>query len=103
MSNLDRILAQLDREGATEIAIASGRPIVLRVNGTFHNLMSTNLTLAQLVQIVSDTPLANLWPRAEGTGDMVDIDLGRPVRVQFIKHGDEVMLRILPQPVQTRA
>jgi twitching motility protein PilT len=98
-AQLFQLLAQLDRPGATELVVATGRPVVIRVNATYHPLTATAVTLPQLMHLIGGTQLAALVPGGEQVGDPFAIDLdGRALRAQFIRQGSEVLLRIEHRP-----
>ncbi|HEX7840991.1 MAG TPA: hypothetical protein VF469_26120, partial [Kofleriaceae bacterium] len=100
-AQLLQLLAQLDRPGATEIVVATGRPVAVRIQGAYQPLTASAVTLPQLLHLVRETPLAAMVPASEQVGDPVEIDLdGRPLRAQFIRQGPDVLLRLehRPQP-----
>jgi twitching motility protein PilT len=98
-AQLFQLLAQLDRPGATELVVATGRPVVVRVNAAYHPLTAAVVTLPQLMHLIRDTQLAALVPGGEQVGDPFAIDLdGRALRAQFIRQGSEVLLRIEHRP-----
>ncbi|TMQ05760.1 MAG: PilT/PilU family type 4a pilus ATPase [Deltaproteobacteria bacterium] len=92
---LFQLLAQLDRPGATELVVATGRQVALRIPSGYQPLTTAAVTLPQLMHLIRDTQLAALVPASEEVGDPVAIDLdGRPLRAQFIRQGSDVLLRI---------
>jgi twitching motility protein PilT len=94
-AQLFQLLAQLDRPGATELVVATGRQVAVRVGGNYHTLTAAAVSLPQLMHLIRDTPLARLVPDSEEVGDALPIDLdGRPLRAQFIRQGGEVLLRL---------
>jgi len=94
-AQLYQLLAQLDRPGATELVVATGRPVAVRVNSSYMTLTAAAVTLPQLMHLIRGTQLAALVPSSEQVGDPVAIDLdGRALRAQFIRQGGDVMLRI---------
>jgi hypothetical protein len=96
-AQLFQILAQLDRDGATEVVIASGRQIAVRVNGAYQTLTANPVTMPQLLHLIRATPLAANAPNVIGVGDPEELELGgRPVRVQMIRNGADFMVRIEP-------
>ncbi|HEX3761771.1 MAG TPA: PilT/PilU family type 4a pilus ATPase [Kofleriaceae bacterium] len=98
-AQLFQLLAQLDRPGATELVVATGRPVAVRVHASYHPLTASAVTLPQLMHLIRDTQLAAMVPAGEQVGDPVAIDLdGRALRAQFIRQGSDVMLRIEPRP-----
>jgi twitching motility protein PilT len=98
-AQLFQLLVQLDRPGATELVVATGRPVVVRVNATYHPLTAAAVTLPQLLHLIRDTQLAALVPGGEQVGDPVALELdGRALRAQFVRQGSDVMLRIEHRP-----
>ena len=98
-AQLFQLLAQLDRPGATELVIATGRQVAVRVNSTYQTLTASAVSLPQLMHLIRDTQLAALVPASEKVGDPVALDLdGRALRAQFIRQGTDVMLRIEHRP-----
>ena len=100
-AQLFQLLAQLDRPGATELVVATGRPVVVRVNATYHPLTAAAVTLPQLMHLIRDTLLVALVPSGEQVGDPVALELdGRALRAQFLRQGSDLLLRIehRPQP-----
>jgi twitching motility protein PilT len=94
-AQLLQLLAQLDRPGATELVIATGRQVAVRVNAAYQTLTASAVTMPQLLHLIRDTPLATLVPTTEQVGDPVAVDLdGRPLRAQFIRQGADILLRI---------
>ena len=98
-AQLFQLLAQLDRPGATELVIATGRQVAVRVNSTYQTLTASAVSLPQLMHLIRETQLAAMVPAGEKVGDPVAVDLdGRPLRAQFIRQGTDVMLRIEHRP-----
>jgi len=98
-AQLFQLLGQLDRPGATELVIATGRPLAVRIDGAYQSLTATPVSLPQLMHLIRDTPLAPLIPDVEQVGEQVALALdGRPLRAQFIRQGGDVMLRIEQRP-----
>jgi twitching motility protein PilT len=98
-AQLFQLLGQLDRPGATELVIATGRQVAVRVNAAYQTLTASPVTLPQLLHLIRETQLAPLVPQSEQVGDPVPIDLdGRALRAQFIRQGADVMLRIEHRP-----
>ena len=98
-AQLFQLLAQLDRPGATEIVIATGRQVAVRINSAYQTLTASAVTLPQLLHLIRDTQLVAMVPSSEKVGDPVAVDLdGRPLRAQFVRQGSDVMLRIEHRP-----
>lgn len=98
-AQLFQLLAQLDRPGATELVVATGRQVAVRVGGAYQALTSSAVTLPQLMHLIRDTHLAALIPERDEVGDPVAIDLdGRALRAQFIRQAGELLLRIEHRP-----
>lgn len=94
-AQLSQLIAQLDRPGATELVIGTGRQVAVRINSTYQMLTASVVTLPQLLHLIRDTQLAGLVPSSEQVGDPVAIELdGRALRAQFLRQGKEVTLRI---------
>ena len=103
-AQLFQLLAQLDRPGATELVIATGRQVAVRINNAYQTLTASAVTLPQLVHLIRETPLAALVPASEQVGDPAPIELdGRALRAQFLRRGEDVMLRIEHWPAQPPA
>ena len=98
-AQLFQLLGQLDRPGATELVIATGRQVAIRINSAYQTLTATVVTLPQLMHLIRDTQLAGIVPSNDKVGDPVPIDLdGHALRAQFIRQGADVMLRIERRP-----
>jgi len=98
-AQLRQLLAQLDRPGVTELVVATGRPVAVRVHGSYQSLTASAVTMPQLMHLIGDTQLAALLPATEQVGDLVAIDLdGRALRTQFVRQGSDVLLRIEHRP-----
>ena len=98
-AQLFQLLAQLDRPGATELVVATGRQVAVRIDSAYQSLTSSVVSLPQLMHLIRDTPLAPLIPDVEQVGEPVAIELdGRPLRAQFIRQGGDVMLRLEHRP-----
>src|SRR5689334_22170924 len=94
-----QLLAQLDRPGATELVVATGRQVAVRINSAYQTLTASAVTLPQLMHLIRDTELTAIVPSKDKVGDPVPIDLdGRALRAQFIRQGADVMLRIEHRP-----
>jgi twitching motility protein PilT len=102
-AQLFQLLGQLDRPGATELVIATGRQVAVRIDSAYHTLTASAVTLPQLLHLIRSTPLAALVPASEQVGDPIAVELdGRALHAQFIRQGSDVMLRVqhrqTPQP-----
>src|SRR6185503_14572118 len=94
-----QLLAQLDRPGATELVVATGRQVAVRINSAYQTLTAAPVTLPQLMHLIRDTQLTASVPSKDKVGDPISIDLdGRALRAQFIRQGADVMLRIEHRP-----
>ena len=94
-AQLLQLLAQLDRPGATELVIATGRPVAIRLNGTYQSLTAAPVTLPQLLHLLRETTLPGAVPTADEVGELIAIDFGgRALRAQFIRQGADLMLRL---------
>ncbi len=91
---LFQLLTRLDRDGATELVVASGRPVTLRVHGNYQTLTAAPVTLEQLLELLRETPLETMLPEGSGLSEPADVDLaGRWVRTQLIRSGDDLIVR----------
>jgi twitching motility protein PilT len=98
-AQLFQLLTQLDRPGATELVVATGRQVVVRINSAYQTLTAAPVTLPQLMHLIRDTQLTANVPPKDKVGDPIAIDLdGRALRAQFIRQGADVMLRIEHRP-----
>jgi twitching motility protein PilT len=98
-AQLFHLLAQLDRPGATELVVATGRQVAVRINSAYQTLTAAPVTLPQLMHLIRDTQLTASVPSKDKVGDPIAIDLdGRALRAQFIRQGADVMLRIEHRP-----
>jgi len=98
-AQLFHLLAQLDRPGATELVVATGRQVAVRINSAYQTLTAAPVTLPQLMHLIRDTQLTANVPSKDKVGDPIPIDLdGRALRAQFIRQGGDVMLRIEHRP-----
>jgi twitching motility protein PilT len=94
-AQLFQLLGQLDRPGASELVIATGRQVALRLNGAYQTLTASPVTLPQLLHLIRDTDLFALVPTSEQVGEPIALTLdGRALRAQFIRQGADVMLRL---------
>ena len=97
-AQLHQLLSQLDRPGATELVVATGRPVAVRIHSAYQTLTAAAVTLPQLLHLIRDTQLAALVPATPQVGDPVALELdGRALRAQFIRQGSDVVLRIEPR------
>ena len=98
-AQLFHLLAQLDRPGATELVVATGRQVAVRINSAYQTLTAAPVTLPQLMHLIRDTQLTASVPSKDKVGDPISIDLdGRALHAQFIRQGGDVMLRIEHRP-----
>jgi twitching motility protein PilT len=98
-AQLSQLLGQLDRPGSTELVIATGRQVAVRINGVFQTLTAAAVTLPQLQHLIRDTQLVAMIPASDKVGDPVPLDLdGRPLLAQFVRQGGDVLLRIEHRP-----
>jgi twitching motility protein PilT len=96
-AQLLQLLGYLDREGVTELVLATGRQIAARVGSAYKPLMAAALTRPQLLGLIEGTPLVGLVPELDGNAAPVDLDIGgRLIRVQFARRGEDLLLRIEP-------
>lgn len=94
-AQLLQLLSQLDRDGASELVISAHRPVALRVHGSYHTLTAAAVTPEQLRWLVRETPLAMVLAETHGVGEIEEHEVvGRRVRAQVIRNGDDVMIRI---------
>jgi twitching motility protein PilT len=103
VSQLSQLLAQLDRDGASELVISTNRPVALRVNGTYHTLTAASVTPEQLHWLIRNTQLVAMVADSEGVGELEDVDIeGRTVRAQVIRNGADIMVRVEAPKRQTK-
>jgi len=94
-TQLEGILAYLDRDGVSEIVIAVGRPIAMRQKGAYVNLTARPLTTAMLWAFVEGSEIAPLIPHGDGSTDPTDLDVGRRrLRVRTGRRGNEIVVRV---------
>ncbi|HEY1817654.1 MAG TPA: PilT/PilU family type 4a pilus ATPase [Kofleriaceae bacterium] len=94
-AQLEQILAYLDRDGVSELVIAIGRPIAMKQKGAYVNLTARPLTPPMLASLVADTPLASALPKADGSHEPIELDVGRrKLRVRTGKRGEEIVVRV---------
>jgi twitching motility protein PilT len=94
-SQLEQILAYLDKDGVSEIVVAVGRPIAMRQKGAYVNLTQRPLTTAMLWAFVEGSEIAPLIPHGDGSTDPTDLDVGRRrLRVRTGRRGNEIVVRI---------
>jgi twitching motility protein PilT len=92
---LEQILAYLDRDGVTEIVIATGRAIAMKQKGAYVNLTSRPLTPPMLTALVEGSALAAALPKTDGSNDPIELDVGRrTLRVRTGRRGDETVVRL---------
>ncbi|MEO8844499.1 MAG: PilT/PilU family type 4a pilus ATPase [Kofleriaceae bacterium] len=102
-TQLEGILAYLDREGVSEIVIAVGRPIAMRQKGAYVNLTARPLTTAMLWAFVEGSEIAPLIPHGDGSTDPTDLDVGRRrLRVRTGRRGNEIVVRVEKGAARTR-
>ena len=103
-SQLEQILAYLDKDGVSEIVIAVGRPIAMRQKGAYVNLTARPLTVAMLWAFVEGSELGPLIPHGDGSTEPTDLDIGkRRLRVRTGRRGQEIVVRLEKGAVRTRA
>src|SRR5580704_6167466 len=94
-AQLEQILTYLDRDGVSELVIATGRPIAMKQKGAYVNLTARPLTLPMLTALVEGTSIAAVIPKADGSQDLVEIDVGRrKLRLRTGRRGDEIVVRL---------
>ena len=92
---LDQILAYLDRDGVSEVVIATGRAIAMKQKGAYVNLTSRPLTPPMLSALVEGTSLAGALPRSDGSNEPIELEVGRrKLRVRTGRRGDEIVVRV---------
>ena len=92
---LEQILAYLDRDGVSEVVIATGRAIAMKQKGAYVNLTSRPLTAPMLSALVEGTTLAGALPKSDGSNDAIELELGRrKLRVRTGRRGDEIVVRV---------
>jgi twitching motility protein PilT len=102
-TQLEGILAYLDRDGVSEIVIAVGRPIAMRQKGAYVNLTARPLTTAMLWAFVEGSEIAPLIPHGDGSTDPTDLDVGRRrLRVRTGRRGNEIVVRVEKGSARTR-
>jgi len=103
-SQLEQILAYLDKDGVSEIVVAVGRPIAMRQKGAYVNLTQRPLTTAMLWAFVEGSEIAPLIPHGDGSTDPTDLDVGRRrLRVRTGRRGNEIVVRIEKGAARMRA
>ncbi|MFT3693577.1 MAG: PilT/PilU family type 4a pilus ATPase [Kofleriaceae bacterium] len=94
-TQLEQILAYLDKDGVSEVVIAVGRPIAMRQKGQYINLTQRPLTTAMLWAFVEGSEIAPLIPHGDGSTDPTDLDVGkRRLRVRTGRRGNEIVVRV---------
>jgi hypothetical protein len=82
-------------DGASELVVATNRPVTLRVNGTYQTLVAAPVSLEQLQWLIRGTRLVTLVAETGGVSDLQDLEIeGRYVRAQVIRNDAEIMLRL---------
>src|SRR5580704_14895783 len=82
-------------DGVSELVIATGRPIAMKQKGAYVNLTARPLTLPMLTALVEGTSIAAVIPKADGSQDLVEIDVGRrKLRLRTGRRGDEIVVRL---------
>lgn len=103
-AQLQQLLSYLDREGVTELVIATSRSIAMRQNGKYVNLTARPMTLDMLTTLLEGTPISSLVPESDASTDPTDVDFGaRRLRVRTGRRGDEVVVRVESTPKVGRA
>jgi twitching motility protein PilT len=103
-TQLEQILAYLDKDGVSEIVIAVGRPIAMRQKGNYVNLTARPLTTAMLWAFVEGSEIAPLIPHGDGSTDPTDLDVGkRRLRVRTGRRANEIVVRVEKGAARTRA
>lgn len=105
MSQLQQLIEQLYKSGSTELVIATGRPVSLRVHGQYKNLTSTPVNIDQMKWLVRDTVLVPMIEESGAGGVKTMTIHGRMVHVQVIRHGTDMMLQFerTDSPIATAA
>lgn len=102
-AQLHQILSYLDRDGVTELVIATSRSIAMRQNGNYVNLTARPLTFAMLTALVDGTPISPLIPKSDASTEPTDVDVGsRRLRIRTGRRGDEVVVRVEAAPKLSR-
>jgi len=94
-TQLQQILSYLDRDGVTELVIATGRPVAMRQKGAYVNLTARPLTLPMLTALLEGTAISPLIPWSDDSPEPSEVDVGkRRLRVRTGRRGDEVVVRL---------
>lgn len=94
-SQLDQILAYLDRPGVTEIVVGNGRTITFRRDGEDVGLTKEPLSKAQFATLIRGTALYHLVPDRDGKKPPAEITIGsRELEITASRKGEEVSFRI---------
>ncbi len=94
-TQLEQILAYLDKDGVSEVVVAVGRPIAMRQKGAYVNLTARPLTTAMLWAFVEGSSIAALIPHEDGSTNPTDLDVGkRRLRIRTGRRGNEIVVRI---------
>ncbi len=94
-SQLDQILAYLDRPGVTEIVVGNGRPITFRRNHENVGLTKEPLTKSQLASLIKGTPLYHIIPDTDGSKPPLEMSVGtRALKITASRRGEEIAFKI---------
>ncbi len=96
MDELAKLLANLDREGVTELVIGTNRPVTVREGGVYVALSREDVTKVQLGGWLIGTAFEPLIPPTEGTSPPTEITVhGRRVKATLNRKGKDLIVRIV--------
>jgi len=93
-TQLEQLLAQLDRPGVTELTLAVGSPITIRTVKGVMNVTARPLGTDQLANIVRGTALEALLADENAPADPVSLKLGARAVTISVERGDNPTLRL---------
>jgi twitching motility protein PilT len=103
VSQLAKLIEFLDRDDVSEVVIATGRPVTLRMGGEYRALGKAPASLPQLDALFAGTPIAELIASGGVASERVRLR-DRDVVVDVQAHGEQVMVRIgRPRPPAPQA
>lgn len=93
-AQLAQILRLLDRDDIAEVALQSGKAVLVRMGGEFKPVSQQVLSTPQIEAILTGTEAAGVLPRTDAAkNDLLTLLFDAPYYVSAARHGDIIQMR----------